>query len=783
MQQLVALALISSVPLVASAFYIYKRLAANERETIRQSLYVSARTLASLVDNELATHNAVASTLALSPHLEHEDLPAFWREASEALKLTPGAWLALSDPDGQQLVNTLSQPGTPLPRHRVPEIIQKAFAEKRSQVSDLVFGPVAQRWTVFIEVPVFKDGRPHYSISIAMLPERFLHLLQESFKRGEVVAILDRAGKFVARMPDHEERVGTLASVPWRQAIARSPSGWTENRTLEGTLVINAYAETAHGWTAGVAVPEAQVAAPLNDILSAAILLATALTLLSLGVAAIIARSMGDSMKALTAAARDLGEEQDVTNPRVSFLEGETIARALVDASSELKRRQSLISQNQANLEEKVEQRTSQLREEIRKREATELTLRQSQKMDSIGQLTGGIAHDFNNMLTIIMGNLDTAMRRLKTIENSAVLNRPLESAMQGARNAAKLTHRLLAFARQQPLEPATLYLDRLISGMADLLTRTTGEAIMLETVSSAGLWPTYADPNQVENCLVNLAINARDAMPDGGKLTIETANTYLDEVYASQFMGIKPGQSVMLSVSDTGSGMPADVLEKVFEPFFSTKEPGKGTGLGLAMVHGFVRQSDGHIRIYSEVGAGTTVKIYLPRQPSESIGKLLPADGLVPAAPEVGAKTGETVLLVEDDAAVREYATSALEDLGYGVLAAASGTEAMKMFETALRVDVLFTDVVLGGEMSGRQLADRLWTLKPDLLVIFTTGYTRNAIVHHGRLDPGVNLINKPYTQRELAERFRKVIDSQGGSIRRLSRDVARPDVAAPRC
>ena len=761
MQQLVALALISSVPLAASAFFVYKMLVTNERETIRQALLVSARTLASLIDNELATHNAVASALALSPHLEQDDLPAFRRQANETLKLTPGAWLVLSTPEGQQLVNTLSQPDVPLPRHLVPEIIKKGFAEKRSQVSDLVFGPVAQRWTAFIEVPVFKDGQPHYSISIAILPQRFLQLLQESFKRGEVVAILDRTGKFVARMPDHEERVGTLASIPWRQAIASNPNGWTENRTLEGTLVINAYAETAHGWTSGVAVPEAQVAAPLNNILSTAILLAIVLTVLSLGAAAIVARSMGDSMGALTAAARDLGDEQDVTKPRVSFLEGETIAKALVDASVELKKRQGIISQNQTDLEEKVQMRTAELREEIRKREATELTLRQSQKMDSIGQLTGGIAHDFNNMLTIIMGNVDTAMRRLKTIENSAVLNRPLESAMQGARNAAKLTHRLLAFARQQPLEPATLYLDRLISGMADLLTRTTGETIMLETVASAGLWPTYADPNQVENCLVNLAINARDAMPDGGKLTIETANTYLDEEYVSQFIGIKPGQYVMLSVSDTGSGMPAEVLEKVFEPFFSTKEPGKGTGLGLAMVHGFVRQSDGHIRIYSEAGAGTTVKIYLPRQPSENIDNTPPADGLVQAPPEVGAKPGETVLLVEDDPAVREYAINALEDLGYSVLATGSGTEAVKQFEDAPRVDVLFTDVVLGGEMSGRQLADQLRAINPRLLVIFTTGYTRNAIVHHGRLDPGVNLVNKPYTQRELAERFRKVIDS----------------------
>jgi signal transduction histidine kinase len=766
LQQLIVLVLISSLPLTASAFFIYSRLVANERETIRQSLFVSARTLASLIDNELMTHTAIASTLALSAHLQSNDLDAFWQEANQALKLVPGGWIALSTPDGQQVVNTLVKPGTPLPKHLVPEMIQKGFAAHRPQISDLVFGPVSQRWTVFIEVPVFKDGKPLYSIAIAILPDRFLALVKESFNRGEVVGVLDRNGKFITRLPDHETRVGTLATTVWRDAIATAPNGWTENKTLEGTLVINAYARTAFGWTTGVAMPESQVAAPLNGILTAAALVAVCLTLLSLGLAAMIARSMGESVGALRSAAEDVGEGRPITRPHVTFVEGETIAKALVDASAELRHQRQVIDENQAVLEEKVRERTAALSAEIAKREATELTLRQSQKMDSIGQLTGGIAHDFNNMLTIIMGNVDTALRRLKTIENAATLNRPLEAAMQGARNAAKLTHRLLAFARQQPLDPASTYLDKLISGMADLLSRTTGETIMLETVAGAGLWPTFVDPNQVENCLVNLAINARDAMPDGGKLTIETANTYLDEAYVSQFIGVTAGQYVLLSVSDTGSGMPSELLDKVFEPFFSTKGVGKGTGLGLAMVHGFVRQSGGHIRIYSEVGQGTTVKIYLPRQMSDGLANVRPTGDMVQAPAEVGATAGETVLLVEDDAAVREYAISALEDLGYRVLAAESGKAAIELFEKAPRVDVLFTDVVLGGDMTGRQIADRLKAVAPHLPVIFTTGYTRNAIVHHGRLDPGVNLVNKPYTQRELAERLRRVLDFVSPSI-----------------
>jgi signal transduction histidine kinase len=234
--------------------------------------------------------------------------------------------------------------------------------------------------------------------------------------------------------------------------------------------------------------------------------------------------------------------------------------------------------------------------------------------MESIGQLTGGIAHDFNNMLTIIMGNLDTLQRRLKSIDNSAILNRPIEAALQGARNAAKLTHRLLAFSRQQALEPVSLGLNTVVASLADMLARTVGEIVKVEVVAGAGLWPVFADLNQVENSLINLAINSRDAMIDGGKLTIETANAFLDEAYVAQFGDLKAGQYVMLSVSDTGTGIPRETLDRVFEPFFTTKDHGKGTGLGLAMVYGFVKQSQGHIRIYSELQQGTTVKIYFPR-------------------------------------------------------------------------------------------------------------------------------------------------------------------------
>ncbi|MCL4768537.1 MAG: CHASE3 domain-containing protein [Hyphomicrobiaceae bacterium] len=412
--------------------------------------------------------------------------------------------------------------------------------------------------------------------------------------------------------------------------------------------------------------------------------------------------------------------------------------------------------------------RACELEGEIKRRRETEETLRQSQKMEAVGQLTGGVAHDFNNLLTIIIGNLDTVRRRLlnsTAVQDAghlaATISKPVDLAIQGSRSAAQLTQRLLAFSRRQALEPANVDVNDLIARTSDLLHRTLGENICVETVLAGGLWPTFADANQIENVLLNLAVNARDAMPDGGRLTIETANSYLDEAYTSRFGDVAPGQYVLLSVTDTGTGIPPEVLERVFEPFFTTKEPGLGSGLGLAMVHGFVKQSHGHVRIYSEDGQGTTVKVYLPRSMAVENVPANPA-GVDPAEESLSrARPNETLLVVEDNAGVREYAVSVLEDLGYRIIEAADAREAMEALETAPPISLLFTDVVLPGQLSGRDLAVKVQERYPGLPVLFTTGYTRNAIVHNGRLDAKVHLLNKPYTQQELARKLRELLDA----------------------
>jgi signal transduction histidine kinase/CheY-like chemotaxis protein len=418
--------------------------------------------------------------------------------------------------------------------------------------------------------------------------------------------------------------------------------------------------------------------------------------------------------------------------------------------------------------------RTADLEAEIQRRHATEDTLRQAQKMEAIGQLTGGISHDFNNLLTVIIGNLDTVKRQLAKVAGESVvevalkLQNNVDMAIQAARNAAKLTQRLLAFARRQPLDPARLDCNRLISGMSELLHRTLGETVNLEVVLGGGLWPTFTDANQLESALLNLALNARQAMPDGGRLTVETANAYLDEAYVSRFGDLEAGQYVQISVADTGMGIPPEILDRVFEPFFTTKSAEAGSGLGLAMVHGFVKQSGGHVRIYSEVGQGTTVKIYLPRLAAADEVAASPAGEAVVTTAMPRAADHETILVVEDNDEVRAYAKSALEELGFKVIEAATAEEGLRSVENGARIDLLFTDVVLPDGFSGRQLSDKILKLRPSLPVLFTTGYTRNAIVHHGRLDPGVELLNKPYTRQDLARKIGELLDRGRKASRR---------------
>jgi signal transduction histidine kinase len=393
-----------------------------------------------------------------------------------------------------------------------------------------------------------------------------------------------------------------------------------------------------------------------------------------------------------------------------------------------------------------------QLLEEASHRAIAEAQLRQAQKTEALGQLTGGIAHDFNNMLGVIMGSHDLIKRRIA--KGDFGIQRFLDASTAAGERAAMLTQRLLAFARQQPLSPQPLDPNKMIGTMSDLLHSTLGEHIQIETVTTAGMWTVHADSQQLENAVLNIAINARDAMPEGGKLTIETANAYLDEAYCGANPEVDPGQFAMIAITDTGLGMTPEVAARAFDPFFTTKSTGKGTGLGLSQVYGFIKQSRGHIKVYSEPGAGTTVKIYLPRLAAEAVD--------IKRGAQPPLRTGdrsEIILVVEDDALMRRLATEALHELGYTVFDADGAASALATLDRVADVKLLFTDVVMP-DVNGKKLAEEALRRRPGLKVLFTTGYTPNAVVHGGVLDQGVNFIGKPFTLDQLAAKVRAILD-----------------------
>ncbi|MFK4386803.1 MULTISPECIES: PAS domain S-box protein [unclassified Bradyrhizobium] len=378
-----------------------------------------------------------------------------------------------------------------------------------------------------------------------------------------------------------------------------------------------------------------------------------------------------------------------------------------------------------------------------------------SQKLEAVGQLSGGIAHDFNNLLMIVLGNIETAERNARQLAGSGNLQRALGHAKRGAQRAAALTSRLLAFSRRQALDPKPINVNNFLNGVQDFLQRTLGERIEVETVGSAGLWQIEADANHLESAIINLAINARDAMPDGGKLTVEAVNVSADDDYSRINPELSPGQYVVICVTDTGSGMSSEVLDHAFEPFFTTKEPGHGTGLGLSQVYGFVKQSGGHVKIYSEVGHGTSIKMYFPRYLGTSRAPANEPEDVLPEGEKI-----ETLLVVEDDADLRAYVCDVLRDLNYRVLSAPSAQGALTiLLQEEPRVDLLLTDVVMPG-INGRELGRRAQQIRPGLKTLYMTGYSRNAVVHQGRLDEGVDVLEKPVSQAKLALRVREILD-----------------------
>ena len=749
---LLLVVLSSLLPLAAFAAYLSYDSSQAQLATIRTSVISTTRALAVAVDEHIRVRRAMLEELAKSPRLQDGDLVGFHAEMVGLSHLLQGPILTLVRPDATRELFSDLPPGTVIPGHSQPDLVRRVFETGQSQLSDVFLSAVTQEPIAVLAVPVKRDGKVIWSLQLAMRNQEFGQLLNEHLlPPGWLSGIVDRNGRFLARVPDNEKRVGQLASDGWRGAMqVRPDESWDRFASLEGDDVYNGHARAPEtGYVVGIGIPASIIEAPLRRSLWRLLIGGCVVVALGTLIAVLVARRVTGGLRNVAAAAGQVPMGRCDPPRSTGVREIDQIAAALVESARTILRRTNELNYLNETLEQRVATETAE-------RLRAEAALRQAQKMEAIGQLTGGVAHDFNNLLQVISGSLENLRQRLVN-DPDARLRRSAELAIQAADRAASLTQRLLAFSRQQPLAPEVIDPNRLVGAMSDLIRRSIGEAVAMETVLAAGVWRVFADPNQLENALLNLAVNARDAMPAGGKLTIETSNTHLDEAYAASHE-VAPGQYVAICVTDTGEGMAPEVIDKVFDPFFTTKPPGQGSGLGLSQVYGFVKQSQGHVKVYSEPDAGTTVKVYLPR----SMGLEIVETAQQQQQPVPQGDFGTVVLVVEDDEAVRALSVEMLQRLGYRVLQASDGTAALQWLAARPDICLLFTDVGLPGPYNGRQLADEARQNNPGLKVLFTTGYARNAIVHNGRLDPGVELIVKPFSYAALAAKLKAILEGK---------------------
>ncbi|MDB5599519.1 MAG: hypothetical protein JWN71_1563 [Xanthobacteraceae bacterium] len=748
---ILALVAVLVVPGILFAGMLLYRYAQAERAQYELQSVGVARAAAAVLDVELAGLQRTLQTLTTSEFLRKGDLAGFYQQA-QRVKGSIGSDIGLRSLDGQQLVNTGVPWGTVLPA--TPFGIDAEVVAKRVPVvTDVFTGAIANRPLVAIVLPVILEGEARYLLHISSDTERFYNVIKPIVPPGWLIGIADRRGNYVTRSESHPEFTGK-PGVPTFLARASGPEGTFTGESAFGDTVLVGYVRTGSDWVVAANVRQSAIETPLREALYLLIGFGALILICTSFIALRLWRFIAEPLAGLARAGRDIGELHTPAAVPTKLREFQAVQDALSAAAAQVRHITDM-------LEVKVEERTRELAQanaeltaQMSARERAEGQLRQLQKMEAVGQLTGGIAHDFNNMLAIIISSLDLMQRRLERGDTS--VERFVASAMEGARRAAGLTNRLLAFSRQQPLAPEVIEPNRLVSGMSELLQRTLGQTTKIETVLAAGIWKTHADAAQLENAILNLCVNARDAMPNGGRLTVETSNAFLDEAYvdAHHDDALKPGQYVQIAVTDTGTGMSTDILSRAFDPFFTTKRAGMGTGLGLSQVYGFVKQSNGQVKIYSEPGQGTTIRIYLPRYYGQEEFRPMRRE----AKPLLAGSREEVILVVEDEEGLRNLTVATLTELGYTVLEAGHASAALEMIDTHPEIKLLFTDIVMP-DINGRKLADQALARRPDLLVMYTTGFTRNAVVHNGVLDAGVHFIAKPFSMEDLATRIRQVL------------------------
>ena len=747
------IAIAGILPAVAFSGILLKRFADNERLRAERTLIESTRGIARGIDSQFRAAEAAVLTLRDSAQLDSGNLKEFEQRLRRTAAET-GRDFSLVEADGRQLINTLLPEGQP-PGRNDPALWAEVFSAKRTVVSNVIEGPVTRRLQAAVAVPVIRGGKVRWALAAALFAKDFGPVILEPGVPSDwIVSIVDSNGRHMARSRNDDQFAGQPLVPALIDYMKTGSTGVLKTTSLEGIPLISTiqYAPMSH-WAAAVGLPLSSLETPLWQTLGQLLVIAAILALLSFLLAFLVARSLDLSIGELTGAASALGRGAAIEAPS-------SVVKEFNEVGAVLERTSRTLRGLTSNLEAQVAERTAELSAannrlttEIKRRMESEAQLVQMQKIEAIGQLTGGIAHDFNNMLSVVLGGLRLLQRRLQRGDTN--VDKYVDAAIDGANRAANLTSRLLAFSRQQTLAPEVIDGNKLIAGMDEILRRTIPESIQIETVLAGGLWRSFADAPGLENAVINLAVNARDAMPNGGRLTIETANAALDDAYAATKLDVKAGQYVMIAVADTGTGMPPDVVARAIDPFFTTKPAGQGTGLGLSQVHGYIKQSGGHLAIYSEPGHGTTVKLYLPRHFGQEEGA---ARRAIRGSDVPLSEGHETILLVEDDADVRKLTVDMLQELGYATLDAENADQALAHLDANPDIAMMITDVVMPG-MNGRLLANEVRIRRPGLPVLFTTGYTRNAIVHHGVLDPDVHVIIKPYTLETLAMNVRSLL------------------------
>jgi signal transduction histidine kinase len=746
----VGIALIAILPTVAFSAFLLLRYGASERELAERTLIESARAVANAIDAKFLAAEAALLVLRESVLLEDQTLAEFetrLRGAAAQTQLT----FVLIDSSGRQLINTAVSRQSALGVSDTG-LWAGVFQDGHTVVSEVIRGPTTGRLLAAVGVPVYRDGTVRWALTAELFFEDFEPIVREPGVPADwIVSIVDRNGVHLLRSHNNDDFVGKPLVPVLVEHIQAEGGGTLRTISLEGIpLISTVQFARRSGWAAAVGLPVASLEGPVYRSLRDLGAIGVGAGALAIALALFVARVLSHAFSRLTGAAASVGRGEIASPSPTIVREINAVADVLAAASRELngltRNLESLVIERTRSLSDA----NAALRSEIDRRQESEDQLRQVQKIEAIGQLTGGIAHDFNNMMAVVLSALSLIRRRLG--DEGSEVGQYIDGAHQAAERAANLTARLLAFSRQQALAPEIVDLRQLFSELQEVLARTIPENITIDIEVAPGAWPIFADRQSLENALLNLAINARDAMPEGGRLSIEVSNMDAADVVALGG-GIRPDEAVSIAVRDTGFGIPRDVIDRVFDPFFTTKPSGEGTGLGLSQVHGFIKQSGGHIAIESAVGDGTTVVLYFLRSEREAP----PAPSPHPAE-VLSSADAEVVLVVEDAPTVRRMTVAMVEELGYRALAAEDAATALDILDTHPEIKVMLTDVVMPG-VDGKRLAERALDKYPELAILFATGYAKTGDLDRFNFDPD-QLITKPYTLETLAARLRAALD-----------------------